>query len=740
MPAHPTSMSTITAYPLDSLSHAHLPHSHRTSLSLSTTSTSHPALAPSVYNSPPSPSSPLSSLTSPSPSPFPPPSSSSSSPLPLSPSRLRRLRGFSPIDRISHCGPVLVLKHSPSPLSLSIWKLRTAALCFGSLVLFRLSSSPPSSPSSSSSSSSPSPHHPSPSFLFPSRLCSPSLQSIIETQRISLNYACLDLVGYDSHSSLYTLRILTDLHHSHSHTSPYPPHTSPHQPNLTRRWFTLGFPHKEDCRAWLAVLTPAVAHPLSIHYLGDSVKVRLREPVEPAVPVTRSMLQVRPRWVGGRRGGEGDVRLVAKYEGDGGEEDSDGDKLVERKAGERRGGGEEGGGGGGGRGGGEEEPHTPVAFTLLFPSLSPPLSLDIRPSPLFTPYELPPSSHLQPLLDRLYLHKVGFGCLTHTDRQLEATTHSSLLFGEVLFSGVTKLMDGVHLDGRGVGGGGGRRGGGGGGLVVVDLGSGVGKLCMQVFLQYEGVERVEGVELAYSRYGLGRQAMLELVGGEGGMGEGAAADQSRGGRLTPEGGTASRARARALNPYHLLHSSAMSTTIASSLPSTFPYPRTLTLSRGNLFHCTSALSADVVIIETLITPDSYALLSRMLERMKVGMRLLTFGDIRGLWGEAADRENVRVRREARERREGEVERGGVGGGGGVGEGGGGGGSQRGEGQGEGGRVEGEECEEGEEELPPLRFSDCPFVQLAANASKLDRFLTTWSQKKGHYFFLWRKEH
>ena len=672
------SMSTITGYPPDSLS-LQQPRAYRNSLSLSS-SPSHPPQAPSIYHPPPSPSSPTSH-TSPPPSPFP---QLSSSTLPLSPLSLRRLRGFSSIDRVSHCGPVLVLKRSPSSLSLSIWKLRTAALCFGSLSLFRISSAPsstsPSSPTSPSSSSSLS--------LSSALLCSAS-HAVVETERLSLNYACLDLVGYDSASSLYTLRILTDLHSSHDSL------------HLSRAWFTLAFPTKEDCKAWLTALTPAIAHPLSIHYQGDNVKVRLREPIEPTPPSTRSALQLRPR---GHRC-EGDARLIAKYEPDW-EDDSEGEKLVERKAGERRV-GEEG-----------EDEHTPVAFTLLFPSLCPPLSVDVRPSPLFTPYELPPASYVSPLLDRLYLNKVGFGCLTATDRQLEVTTHSSLLFGEVLFSGVTKLMDAVHLDGRG----GGLRGGGrgGGGLVVVDLGSGVGKLCMQVFLQYEGVERVEGVELAYSRYGLGRQAMLELIGGgrgEGGEGGGG------GGRVTPEGGPP-----RGLNPYHLLHSSPTSTTIASSLPSTFPYPRTLTLSRGNLFHCTSALTADIVIIETLITPDSYALLSRMLESMKVGMRLLTFGDIRGLWGEAADRENVRVRREARERRSAE--------------GGAGAGDQQREGHagGEGEGMEVRDEDEGEEELAPLRFTECPFAQLSANASKLDRFLTTWSQKKGHYFFLWSKLH
>ena len=646
-----TSLAAVTApLPHDSLSHLDLPHLHSPSLSPSSAASKHPS-GPSLR--PPSPTSALSLTSSPT---FSPPFSSLP---PLSISALRRLRGFSTVDRLYHSGHVLLLKRSSSPLSLSVWKLRTAVLAFGSLTFFRVATSPPA-----------------PSL--PSFLCA-STPTVAERLRVSLNYACLDLVGYDPSSSLYILRLLSDVSSTPSHLS------------LTRQWFTLAFPSKEECRQWVAALTPAIAHPLSIHYQGDNVSVRLREPIEPPTPSTQSTLHLRPR------GYKGEVRLIPKYPSSSTELEGDTDEpsLVERKQGEYC-------------GETEEDPPTPVALTALFTSLPFPLSVDLRPSPLFALYDLPPASFLSPLIDRLYHNKIGFGCLTHSDRVLEQTTHSSLLFGEVLFPGVTKLMDGLHLDGRV------RGEGRGGGLSVVDLGSGVGKLCMQVFLQYDSVERVEGVELAFSRYGLGQQAMLELVreGGEGG-------DQPGG--PPPRGA----------NPYHLLHSSPTSTTIASALPSTFPYPRTLTLSRGNLFQCQGALMADVVIIETLITVDCYALLSRMLEGMRVGMRLLTFGDIRGLWGEGVDAENLRVRRQAREKR-GEV---GVAGGDGRGVGARVGG-EREEGEGEG--EDEEEDEEGEEVLAPLRYTECPFVQLEANQSKLDRFLTTWSSKKGHYFYLWRK--
>jgi hypothetical protein len=51
-------------------------------------------------------------------------------------------------------------------------------------------------------------------------------------------------------------------------------------------------------------------------------------------------------------------------------------------------------------------------------------------------------------LSTLYQGKVGFGCLTQADRDEEERTVSSLLYGEVLREGVTRLMDSNHLRAR----------------------------------------------------------------------------------------------------------------------------------------------------------------------------------------------------------------------------------------------------------------------------------------------------
>ena len=416
--------------------------------------------------------------------------------------------------------------------------------------------------------------------------------------------------------------------------------------------------------------------------------MRLREPVEPVLPEVRSVLG----WTS--RGWRGEVSMQPLY-------DDEGDKMVERKVGER---GSET----------EGEDVAPSAFVVHFSACSASSStadgatLLLSPLALLASYDLPPSSFVNPLLDRLYHNKVGFGCLTPLDRQLEASAHSSLLFGEVLPAGVTKLLDEVHLDARegSVSGSGGE-----GGISVVDMGSGVGKLCAQLLLQYGCVTRIDGFELAISRYKLGKQALQELV--DDGWGEG--------------GGAAEGGSRQMHIPFHVVHSSATSTTVASpalTIPATTTHPiavtlpsRSLTLSRANLFSPTAvraACAADIVIIETLITADCLCLLARLLESLRVGCRVLTFHDVRALWN--TDTDNIHAYHEANAKRRAEQE------------------------ATEPGSTDATDDDvlEAVDELPPLRHSECPLVQLVANTSKLDRFMTSWSQRRGHYFFLYHK--
>ena len=596
------------------------------------------------------PASPLSvhTLSTSTPQPTSPPSPSPAVSLPppliLTPTSFRRLRGFSPIDRVAHHSYVQLLKRSPSSLSTSIWKPRVALLAFGCLRLYHVTSAP--------------------------LLSCPSQPQLRETDGLSLNYCFVDVVGYDSTTSLYIIRFLPTVSFKQSLVIPH------------RRWYVLGLHTAADCKALVNACNDAVAHSLSIHYTGDGGKVRLREPVEPVVPEVRSVLGWKAR------GWRGEINMQPVYE-------DEGDKMVERKVGER---GNET----------DSEDIAPSAYLVNFSSSSTSegLSLLLTPPSLLSLYDLPPATFINPLLDRLYRNKVGFGCLTPLDRALEASAHSSLLFGEVLPAGVTKLLDEVHLNAR-EGNGGGEEGG----VSVVDMGSGVGKLCVQLLLQYEWVTRIDGFELAISRYKLGKQALLELV--DDGWGEGG-------------GGAEGESRSQSHVPFHLVHSSPTSTTVASpplTIQATTTFPtslalasRSLTLSRANLFSPTAvraACTADIVIIETLITPDCLCLLARLLESLRVGCRVLTFHDVRPLWSTDAD--NLHTYHEANAKRRAEQE------------------------ATEPGAAEaGEEVLEAVDELPPLRYGECPLVQLMSNMSKLDRFMTSWSQRRGHYFFLYHK--
>ena len=70
----------------------------------------------------------------------------------------------------------------------------------------------------------------------------------------------------------------------------------------------------------------------------------------------------------------------------------------------------------------------------------------------------------------------------------EQDKQMSLLYGEILPRGIDKCMDINHLDGENC-------------RQLVDLGSGIGKLIVQTFLQFKNIKNVYGIELSEGRYG-----------------------------------------------------------------------------------------------------------------------------------------------------------------------------------------------------------------------------------------------
>jgi hypothetical protein len=78
-----------------------------------------------------------------------------------------------------------------------------------------------------------------------------------------------------------------------------------------------------------------------------------------------------------------------------------------------------------------------------------------------------------------------------------AHAHHDLLYGELLPVGATKLFDDEHLALAGA-------------RSLCDLGSGLGKLAVQAFLQYPNLTRVFGCELSASRFKKSKDAVVQL--------------------------------------------------------------------------------------------------------------------------------------------------------------------------------------------------------------------------------------
>lgn len=168
------------------------------------------------------------------------------------------------------------------------------------------------------------------------------------------------------------------------------------------------------------------------------------------------------------------------------------------------------------------------------------------------------------------------------DAEVAAATKSSLLFGEILPSGVTKALE--HLDTSKA-------------TVLFDLGMGMGRLAMQAFLQYPGLKKVVGVELAYTRTLRAHSALRQLA---------------------------------KINPKYQLHEPKDARTLAeqtwASITEGDAEQRMLELRRGNLFEC-DCTDADVVICETKITEVRYPDLAAFLCKLKRGTRVLTYENL-----------------------------------------------------------------------------------------------------------------
>ena len=260
-------------------------------------------------------------------------------------------------------------------------------------------------------------------------------------------------------------------------------------------------------------------------------------------------------------------------------------------------------------------------------SYTPPRQLPSTPvpPPLLSPSLSKQTSRIAETIRRLYGlsseekgHKLlGHSCLTADDQSLAAEHKSDLLYGEVLPEGVSRMFDSDHLDLLSA-------------RTVYDLGSGLGKLAMQAYLQYPHLDWVCGVELARSRSMKGFEAVRKLsklrlsggLDGAGGGGGGGGGAQCSSSGVVEEG----------KDGQHIRLTETMTSTTHSyskclGRSKKKQKHRYLELRCADLFTVQEAAAADVVVCETKFPEEKYRDLAVFLSHFKPSVRVLTYEDL-----------------------------------------------------------------------------------------------------------------
>jgi len=172
--------------------------------------------------------------------------------------------------------------------------------------------------------------------------------------------------------------------------------------------------------------------------------------------------------------------------------------------------------------------------------------------------------------------------VTEKDKAIAASDGSALLFGEFLATGVHRAFDVEHLDGSRA-------------TVVYDFGMGLGKLLLQVYLQFPNIRSCVGVELSPNRYFLGRDALRNLV------------------KLSN-------------GDYVLVEESDKNIIIKDK------DERTLEFREQNLFDAHEGLDlSDIIILETHFPQNVWDRLENYIRGMKKGARLLTYENLHNVY-------------------------------------------------------------------------------------------------------------
>ena len=184
----------------------------------------------------------------------------------------------------------------------------------------------------------------------------------------------------------------------------------------------------------------------------------------------------------------------------------------------------------------------------------------------------------------------GHLCVTAEDKATAKRVGARLLYGEMLPRGVNRACGPRRLHAAEC-------------ETFYDLGMGLGKVCIQVFVQFPHLKLVYGVELSRARY------------------EAAAENARLLARMWPEAFAVCRDTPEAI-------------TVQRRLPNDGVF-RSMQLRHGSLLSCTHASNADVVLLETEVPKESIPSLCGLLASLKPQCTVLSYMDLRRHWADEA---------------------------------------------------------------------------------------------------------
>jgi len=220
-------------------------------------------------------------------------------------------------------------------------------------------------------------------------------------------------------------------------------------------------------------------------------------------------------------------------------------------------------------------------------------------------------TRIREILLKTYDNMFGMA-VDDNDREAASKTDSSLCFGEVLPEGVSKMLDKDHLCASSA-------------KVLYDLGMGLGKLAMQGFLEYPNLDKVVGVELAYSRCEKGKAALARLA------------------EMTPNEGTSWALTKPEDGTFRLTETHTMLDSDSNQNDSKVVCrpgrsreektvrERILEFRRENFFQATDFKDADIIVCETKIRPSKFKELCLLLNSLKKGAKILAYENLDELY-------------------------------------------------------------------------------------------------------------